>query len=523
MEKNAEDIFKGFKEHSIAEFFKRNKQMLGYSGKIHSMVTIVHEYVSNSIDACEEAGIFPSIEVVIKQMSEEGYSIEERDNGPGIPKKYIGKALATILTGTKFHISKQQRGQQGIGAAGCTLFSQMTTGKPVNVTSSTGNESYRCDISIDTTTNKPIVKNFVRLTNIDRGLYIKAEFDGIRYENSDRSVYEYLKRTALANPHVDIRFTAPDGKDYIFLRASESMPRPSKTVKSHPLGLSINDLMEFAHVSSSKKTSVFLAETFARVSTKKIEELREIVGDEILEKRPKEVTWDDAGILIKAFRKVKWISPDSTAISSIGSKQIRAAVESILNPETLYIVERKPQILHGGISFIVETAISYGGRSGKKTGNEEYSGNIMRFANRVPLLFDAGSCAITIAIKGIQWKRYGIDLDNKPVSIFVNVSSVYIPYSGVGKEAIAKEEEIVAEIRLGLMDAARGLQIYLNGKQKTKVAKTRYKTLMNYARQLSIDLGYLTRTDDKEIEQELERLILTYYPKAIKESEQIDD
>ena len=519
MEKNAEDIFKGFKEHSIAEFFKRNRQMLGYSGKVHSMVTIVHEYVTNSIDACEEAGILPSITVEVKQIAEEKYSIGIKDNGPGIPKRYIGKALATILTGTKFHIYKQQRGQQGIGAAGCTLFAQITTGKPIHIVSSTGNDSYECDISIDTSTNKPIIKNLIEIPKTDRWLYIKAEFDGIKYENSDRSVYEYLRRTALANPHVSIKFAAPDSKEYLFLRASESMPQLPKAIKPHPLGLSINDLMEFAQLSSSKKISVFLTETFARVSAKKIEELKEIVGDAVLNGKPKNITWDISEIIIKAFKKVKWISPDATAISSIGKEQIKAAVNNILNPEVLYIIERKPQVLHGGIPFIVETAIAYGGGSGKKTEDEQYAGNIMRFANRVPLLFNAGSCAITIAVKNIQWKRYGINLDNKPISIFVNVSSVYIPYSGVGKEAIAKDEEIVNEIKLGLMDAARGLQRYLSGKQKVNVAKTRYKTLMNYAKQLSIDLGYLTKTDSKEIEDELEHLILKYYPKAKDESE----
>ncbi len=519
MERSAEDIFEGFREHSIAEFFKRNRQMLGYSGKVHSLVTVVHEYVSNSIDACEEAGILPSVSVRVEQIWDERYRISVRDNGPGVPKKFVGKALATILTGTKFHVYKQQRGQQGIGASGCTLFSQITTGKPVHVTSSTGKDSYGCDISIDTASNKAVVRNYVQLPKCESFLEVVAEFDGVKYENSDRSVYEYLKRTALANPHIEITFISPDGNDHTFLRATDVIPPRPRAVKPHPLGLSVNDIVEFAHASRSRKVSIFLTETFARLSHNKADEIRAIVGSDIMEKAPNELSWDDADALIKAFKAIKWIAPDSNVISSIGMEQIRAAMENILGPESLYIVERKPQVLHGGVPFIVEAAISYGGNSGKSTSTNEYSGNIMRFANRVPLLFDAGSCAITEAVKDIQWKRYGIDLENRPISIFVNVSSVYIPYSGVGKEAISKEEEIVNEIRLGLMDAARGLQRYLGGKQKVNLAKTRYKTMMNYARQLSLDLGYITNSDSKDIEDSLEKLILKHYPGAKRDSE----
>ena len=70
--RKAEEIFKEFKEHSIAEFFKKNRQMLGYSGKVRSLVTVVHEYVTNSLDACEEAGILPEVLVKVEAVAAEG-------------------------------------------------------------------------------------------------------------------------------------------------------------------------------------------------------------------------------------------------------------------------------------------------------------------------------------------------------------------------------------------------------------------------------------------------------------------
>jgi len=193
---SADDIFKEFREHSITEFFRKNRQMLGYSGKVRSLTTIVHEYVTNSLDACEEANILPSIRVEVKEIDEDRYNIKVRDNGPGIPKSMVGKALGSILTGTKFHRYMQQRGQQGIGAAGCTLFAQITTGKPVHVKANTGREAYEADISVDIKTNKPIISNSTTLTPEHNTFFeVSIEAADIKYENSEHGVYEYLKRT----------------------------------------------------------------------------------------------------------------------------------------------------------------------------------------------------------------------------------------------------------------------------------------------------------------------------------------
>ena len=61
--------FQEFKEHSVAEFFKKNRQMLGYSGKIKSLTTVVHEYVTNAIDAVEEEeDNLPEVYVKIEEL-----------------------------------------------------------------------------------------------------------------------------------------------------------------------------------------------------------------------------------------------------------------------------------------------------------------------------------------------------------------------------------------------------------------------------------------------------------------------
>jgi DNA topoisomerase VI subunit B len=520
--RKAEEIFEEFREHSIAEFFKKNRQMLGYSGKIRSLVTVVHEYLTNSLDAAEEANILPSIEIAVNQVGEDRYKIAVSDNGPGIPRNYVGKALATILAGTKFHRYMQQRGQQGIGASGCTLFAQITTGKPVHVKSSTGTgRAYSCNISIDTVKNRPVVSNVEELKEDFRGLRIEAEFADVKYEKSDHGVYEYLRRTALSNPHIEIKFWDPEGKEHVFVRAVDRIPERPRPIKPHPLGLSVNDILEFAHTSESRKLSSFLVDNFSRVTANKVNELKGLAPGIDFDKDPKSMTWADVEELIKAIRNVKWISPDGSQIKPIGDEQIRIALRNILDPEFMNVVERKPSVFRGGIPFIVEAAVAFGGNSGKKT-SEGYEGTILRFANRVPLLFDSGSCAITVAAKGIQWKRYNMDLETQPISVLVNVSSVHIPYSGVGKESVSQEDEIIEEIKLAVMEAARGVQRYVSGKERLHEESNRYNTIMRYTKQLAQDLSDITGEKKEAIERSIEALVAKHYPKA-KAKEQEDE
>lgn len=520
--RKAEEIFKEFKEHSIAEFFKKNRQMLGYSGKVRSLVTVVHEYVTNSFDACEEANILPNIEVKLKELGEERFLICVSDNGPGIPKNYVGKALATILAGTKFHRYVQQRGQQGIGAAGCTLFSQITTGKQIFVKSSTGpGKAYSCKISIDTLKNKPIVSDMADVKEDFRGLYVEGEFAGIKYETGDHSVYEYLKRTALSNPHAEIKFIDPQGVESVFVRAVDQMPERPKPTKPHPLGLEVNDLLELGQVTESRKLSSFLVDNFSRVTSNKIEELKPFAKGIDFEKDPRKLTWAEAEELIRAFKSVKWIAPDGSQIKPIGEEQVKIALRNIFDPEFMNVVERKPAVFKGGIPFIVEAAVAFGGGSGKKT-DEGYTGTILRFANRVPLLFDSGSCAITVAVKDIQWKRYNIDIESQPVSILVNVSSSHIPYSGVGKESVAQDDEIMEEVKLAVMEAARGVQRYISGKVRMHEEASRYNTIMRYTKQLAQDLHEMTGKDEKRLEASIEDLVAKHYPK-VKEKEEEEE
>ncbi|MBN2478377.1 DNA topoisomerase VI subunit B [Candidatus Micrarchaeota archaeon] len=499
-----------FKEHSVAEFFKKNKQMLGFSGKIRSLTTIVHEYVTNSFDACEEAGILPEIEMEMKETGKDRYLLKVKDNGPGIPKKHLGKALGMMLAGTKFHRYIQQRGQQGIGAAGCTMYSLLTTGKPVYAESGNGKEIIKCNISVDFKTNKPVLTNIIEEPSDFRGLVVEAEFGDVKFEKSNYGVIEYLRRSALVNPHAKIRFTDPSGEAIVFPRSTEEIPPKPVEVQPHPLGITAHDLLDLSKAESEySRLSSFLQARFSRVSLAKVNELKDMLPEINFNKNPKNLSWEECEMLVQKFKDIKWISPSADGIIPIGKDLIEKSFVNVLNPEIVVVSERKPKIYKGGIPFVVEAGIAYGGgiaSAGKK-------GEVMRFANRAPLLFDAGGCAITETVKSVDWKRYNLkNFDEEPIVVLVNISSVHIPYVTAGKQAIAGIEEVSDEIKNAVMEASRKVQVYISGKRKKKEAETKRKVIRRYVNQLSSDLAELAETDDEEkLKEKLSEMVENRY------------
>lgn len=498
----AQDLEKEFREHSVAEFFKKNKQMLGLSGKTKALTTIIHEYMTNSLDACENANILPDIEVQIKELGDEHYEVTSTDNGPGLTRETVGKAFGQLLAGTKFHRLMQMRGQQGIGASGCTMLSQMTTGKEVKVITGNSKEVFSCDVSIDTKHNQPKVSNIVVLTKKFRGAAVKAQFKEMKYVNNEQGPYEYLRRTAIANPHAKITFTDPAGQTTVFERTAKVIPEKPEEVQPHPRGVTVDELLNMAKATPSRKTNSFLKTELDRMGETSIKELAEKVSFD-LDKDPHQLTWQEIEEIIKGFKTIQFIAPRTDCLRPIGEEQITKSLKSIVEPEFLSVVTRKPQVSQGGYPFQVEVSVGYGGKAGRKIG-EETRMEIMRFANRAPLLFDTGGCGITEAVKTVDWKRYGIkDVETAPVTVFVNLISVHIPYTGAGKQAIANDEEIVEEIRLSLMDAGRKTARYIIGKERERLKLEKKRIYMKYAVEVAIALGELIEKEPKPIEHKL--------------------
>ncbi|PYV09162.1 MAG: DNA topoisomerase VI subunit B, partial [Acidobacteria bacterium] len=147
------------REISVSEFFTKNRHLLGFDNPQKALLTAIKEAVDNSLDACEEAGILPSLQVDIQQLAEDRFRIAVEDNGPGIVRAQIPKIFGKLLYGSKFHSLRQSRGQQGIGVSAAGMYGLLTTGKSIAVTSRTapGKPAHYYEIQIDTRNNVPQV------------------------------------------------------------------------------------------------------------------------------------------------------------------------------------------------------------------------------------------------------------------------------------------------------------------------------------------------------------------------------
>ncbi len=512
-ERHADDLFKEFKETSITEFFRKNKTHLGYSGSIRSLTTVIHEMVTNSLDACEEAGIQPDISVAIKKLGNDHYLIRSEDNGPGIPIRHISGVFGKMLAGTKFHRNIQLRGQQGIGVAGVTLFSQITTGKPIKIKTSTGKGKVNeIALMIDIAKNKADILSNNEYSQYWRGTEIECELKGVNFTLREQGPFEYLRRTAIANPHAKITFTDPEGRRTIFERSTEKVPKPPVEIKPHPKGTEVDDLVNMAKITDGRKVSSFLTSTFSRMSNAKVKEIQKIIneGDAPfdLNKSPKKLTWAECEQIINAIKEIKFLAPPTEGLQPIGEEQIRKAILNILDPEFEAILTRNPTAHSGGVPFQVEVAIAYGGQAGRNIGDGTKV-EIMRFANRTPLLFDSGACAITKSVNSVEWKRYGIkDFDNSPTTILINVVSTYIPYTSAGKQSIADDEDIMKEIRMALMEVGRKYQIFYSRQKRDMEKEVRKQILMRYSTELAAGLANITGKKEEEILKKLNTLVL---------------
>ncbi len=530
------DVFDKFREYSVAEFFKKNRQMLGFSGKIRSLTTIVHEYVSNSLDACEEYEILPEIKIELRELENGNIVVKVQDNGIGIPEKLIGKALGQMLAGTKFTRYAQQRGQQGIGASGCTMYALLTTGKPIYVESRYDKTLVKCNLTIDFKSNRPVLTNLqkqqilegqsqqrldiVKEKNIDgTGVLIEAEFGDVKYDGGVYGIYEYLKRTALANPHAQITLIEPNGNSAFFPRSDNKIPPKPKDILPHPLGITAHDLIDFAKRSENNNISSFLQQSFSRMSANKVQEIKTLTQEMNFGKKPKDLNWEEADKLVKIFKQMKWIAPAVDSIIPIGKEQIEKAMKNILIPEFIAIAERNPKVFRGGIPFLVEVAIAYGGNSGKSNAEGKRSGDIIRFANKVPLLFDAGACGLTEAVKNLDWKRYGIkNFDECAITILINFVSVHVPYTGAGKQSIAQDEEILDEIRNAVQETARIMQKYIGNVVREREKEGKKKAVLRYIEQLSKDLSELSNgKNTDELTRKLIEIVEKKYSGETKE------
>jgi DNA topoisomerase VI subunit B len=508
--KSAEELATKQRDISVSEFFAKNRHLLGFDNKRKALSTTIKEAVDNSLDACEEAGILPEISVEIIDMSNDRFRVIIEDNGPGIVKKQIPNIFAKLLYGSKFFKLSQSRGQQGIGISASVMYSQLTTGRPAKITSRVAKDkpAHYYELHIDMQRNKPDIQKEHEIEwHKDHGTKIELDLEG-SYQKGSQSVDEYLKQTAITNPHVTIIYTNPKAEQIIFAKATEQLPPEAKEIKPHPEGVELGLMIKMLKVTEARTLQSFLMTEFSRIGNNTAKQICENASL-LPNTKPKNMSREMVEQLMKGIEKSKIISPPTDCINPIGEELLVKGLKKEINAEFYTSVTRPPAVYRGN-PFQIEVAMAYGGNL-----ISEGSVNIMRFANRVPLLYQQGACGVTKAILGTSWRNYGLSqssgsLPQGPLTIIVHMASVWVPFTSESKEAIAHYPEILKEMKLALQEAGRKLGLYINKKKNVGKELKKRSYIEKYLPHVVDSLGdilSLTKIDKDRASDNLKELL----------------
>lgn len=485
------------REISVSEFFTKNRHLLGFDNPRKALLTCVKEAVDNALDACEEAGILPEVTVQLEVVAVGSaarppasqatrFRVTVTDNGPGIVRQQIPKIFAKLLYGSKFHRLRMSRGQQGIGISAAGMYGQLTTGKPVKIISRIGPKAsaHYFEVQIDTKKNEPLVHENKQIEwDQPRGTQVAIEVEG-RYQKGRASVDEYLEQTSIANAHVKLIYRTPEGEIKEYARAYHELPPSPKEIKPHPYGIEFGMFLKMLQEAKSQTLSGFLSSDFCRVTPALAENMCK-TAKVSPNARPRDIRGTIAETLYHAVQATKIMAPPTNCLSPIGEKAILSGLYKQIKGEFYTAVSRPPSVYRGN-PFIIEAGLAFGKAPDSETkpekptmplaeGEQEEGDSelarVIRYANRVPLLYQQSACAIFKAVLATTWRNYGMSqsrgaLPAGPMAIFVHIASVWVPFTSESKEAIAEYDEIHKEITLALRECGRRLGLFLRRRER---------------------------------------------------------
>ncbi|MGD0534519.1 MAG: DNA topoisomerase VI subunit B [Methanoregula sp.] len=503
----ADELAKQQRSISVAEFFEKNKHLLGFDSPTRGVITTIKEAVDNALDACEEAQVLPDIYISIKKTGPEVFRIIVEDNGPGIVPAQIPFVFGKLLYGSRFHQIRQTRGQQGIGISAAVLYAQLTSGLPTVVISRTGAKepAYKFEIQIKIETNEPdIISQQPFEWDRIHGTRVQIEFKSTM--SAKKKLLEYLKYTSVVNPHARFRVELDD-ESFTFERVSQEVIACPVAIQPHPHGIEFGQLKRMA-AASDEKLIDFLVNGFSRVGKKTAQEMCDKSGLRQIAK-VKGLSAEELKNLLAAMQSVAVPAPPTTqCLSPIGEELIRRGLDKEFQMDFVS-ARTRPSSVYSGHPFVVEAAIGYGGRL-----PPEGNATILRFANRVPLMYQQGACAITECVSNVNWKLYNISqqgLPLGPVLILVHVASTNVPFTSESKDAIASIPEIEKEIVLALQELGRELKTFLSRRDRNKLAEDRARAVCAVIPEIAVKVSEIVEkpvVDTTPIEGRLMRKLI---------------
>lgn len=531
------------KSISPAEFFASNRIIAGFTNPAKSLFTSIRELIENGLDAAEDAGNLPDIKIRLRKLSSselesiigitenirkslellmkegykklkketneknlnrlenaEFYELTVEDNGIGMGWEDIPFLMGKVLTSTKY-VLKQQRGRFGLGGKMVIIYSIQETNAPVEIWSARKNEDYVSYyvLKIDLAKNEPIIINKKKIPKkefkdpwgkrLKSGTIIRVYLLG-NWSSAKSYILKYLQQLAIITPYANFLFEDPMGEIHIFERAVNKMPKPPHVAKYHPSGIDTQTLLELLKNTKAKTVKDFFKREFQRMGGKTVEKFLKVV--EIDPNMPvKRLMKKDYLIsrIVEVARKFKFLSPDPSCLSPIGPDLLEAGIKTILKPDFVEVVQRRP-FSYGGHPMIVEVGVAYGG-------NISPGIHLYRFANRIPLLYKEKSDVAWKVIEEIDWSHYKIQKDSSPIAVFVSIVSTRIPFPETSKDFIDDIDILRKEIKLGLQEALRKLKDYISKKERIQRRLKKRAMLFKYTSNVARSISLIIGTDRK--------------------------
>jgi DNA topoisomerase-6 subunit B len=335
-------------------------------------------------------------------------------------------------------------------------------------------------------------------------------------------VDEYLKQCAIVNPHLQLHYrvslrpketaagektepvdtlpTAPDAWT-TFARATDVLPKAPLEIKPHPHGVELGLLMQMLKGSAARTIKSALATDFSRLSPANAEAI-------ILQARldphakPGQIAHHESEALYKALNAAKLMRPQMDCLSPIGEELMMAGLKKEV-PGAFYAAVSRPPSVYRGNPFQIEAALAYFQPGSNEEAASEEPIQVLRFANRVPLLHLAGGCAITKAVASVNWKAYGLAQPKGspplgPVVLLVHMASVWVPFTSESKDSIAHYPEILREAAFALQELGRLLGVHLSRRDRLAEQERKQRYIELYLPHLALGLRQILDLSETE-------------------------
>lgn len=491
------------------------------------------------------------------------YRVTVVDNGPGILRAQVEHIFGRLLYGSKFHRLKMSRGQQGIGISAAGMYGLITTGKPMliqtrpdarkpahHIELAMNTKTNRAEVTIDEETDDfPLARlrdlnsvlrdlaqrgEFLSASAFPTGTSVTVELEG-KYQRGRGSVDEFLELTAIANPHARVVLvrptrvvedddeapliaatprSAPDagtqpsplvtedlGPVVVFPRAIDTLPPETREIQPHPKGVELGTLLQMVKDYDAREKNstlyAFLQDAFSRVSASTASRFCEEIG---VTSRTRLATLESPQIekLYATFQDAKLPPPPTDCLAPIGVQQLLKGMFKGVRAEFYAASSRDPDVYRGR-PFLIEAAIAFGGELPR-----DEQARVIRFANRVPLLYQQSACSCFKGVLETNWRNYDLQqprggLPVGPLVVMIHMASVWVPFTSESKEAIADYDEIRKEMKLALMECGRKLGSYLRKRARMKREGERRDVFERYIGEIAKAVHAITGDDAKRL------------------------